>query len=56
VAVGQRADLLLLGADPLHDVAHAQRVQGLVRRGRWLPRETLQAPLEQLEQQVQRVP
>jgi imidazolonepropionase-like amidohydrolase len=46
VAVGRRADLLLLDADPLADVAALQRIAGVMVRGRWLPREQIQAGLE----------
>ncbi|HEX5009615.1 MAG TPA: amidohydrolase family protein [Planctomycetota bacterium] len=45
VAPGLRADLLLLAADPLLDVANAQKRVGLVVRGRWLPESELQARL-----------
>ncbi|HWK88732.1 MAG TPA: amidohydrolase family protein, partial [Longimicrobium sp.] len=37
VATGQRADLLLLDADPLTDVANLTRRAGVMVRGRWLP-------------------
>jgi imidazolonepropionase-like amidohydrolase len=46
VAVGRRADLLLLTADPLVDVHNAARRAGVVLRGRWLSEEELQAELE----------
>jgi len=46
VAPGLRADLLLLDADPLQDVANAQKRVGVVVRGRWLPEAELQARLE----------
>ena len=45
VAPGQRADLLLLDADPLADVAHLARRAGVMLRGRWLPEAELQARL-----------
>jgi len=45
VAVGRRADLLLLDADPLADVANLQRIAGVMVRGRWLSREELDAGL-----------
>lgn len=35
VAVGQRADLLLLEGDPLADVANLARIAGVMARGRW---------------------
>jgi imidazolonepropionase-like amidohydrolase len=50
VAPGLRADLLLLQADPLQDVANAQLRAGLVVRGRWMPESELQALLESVAQ------
>lgn len=35
VAVGRRADLVLLDANPLVDVRHAQRIHGVALRGVW---------------------
>ncbi|HEX5830694.1 MAG TPA: amidohydrolase family protein [Gemmatimonadaceae bacterium] len=48
VAVGQRADLVLVDADPLADIRNAQRVAGVVVGGRWLPAEWLQASLAEV--------
>lgn len=48
VAVGKRADLLLLEADPLEDVANAERRAGVMLRGRWLPEEELRATLDRI--------
>jgi len=48
VAVGRRADLLLLEADPRTDVANAARRVGVMVRGRWLPEEDLRKRLEEL--------
>ncbi|MFN3944619.1 MAG: amidohydrolase family protein [Allosphingosinicella sp.] len=45
VAVGKRADLLLLDADPLADIANARRTAGVMLAGRWLPASRLQAGL-----------
>ena len=42
VRPGQRADLLLLSANPLNDVANLQRRVGVMARGRWLPEAELQ--------------
>ena len=41
VAVGARADVLLLDADPLADVSNTRRIAGVVVRGQWLPVATL---------------
>ena len=43
VAVGQRADLLLLGANPLASVENTGRIEGVMVRGRWLPASRLTA-------------
>jgi cytosine/adenosine deaminase-related metal-dependent hydrolase len=51
VAVGARADLLLLEADPLADVANAARRVGVMVRGKWLEEAALKARLEQLAAQ-----
>jgi imidazolonepropionase-like amidohydrolase len=45
VAVGQRADLLLLDADPLRDVANVTRRAGVMVRGRWLTEDELSVML-----------
>jgi imidazolonepropionase-like amidohydrolase len=46
VAVGQRADLILLNANPLEDVAHVADRAGVMVRGRWLPESEIQRRLE----------
>lgn len=43
VEVGKRADLLLVDANPLEDVASAQQITGVMLNGRWLLREELEA-------------
>jgi hypothetical protein len=48
VAPGQRADLVLLDADPLLDLANLQRRAGVMVAGRWLPWSELQARLDAL--------
>jgi imidazolonepropionase-like amidohydrolase len=48
IAVGQRADLILLDANPLDDLAHIQRHAGVTVRGRWLPRSDIQTRLDQI--------
>lgn len=49
VAEGEPADLVLLGADPLADVAHARRIEGVVVRGRYLDRTRLDGLLAGVE-------
>jgi hypothetical protein len=48
VAVGQRADLLLLEANPLEDIAHTRRIAGVMLAGRWLSAGDRAAMLERL--------
>ena len=45
VTVGQRADLVLLDADPLRDVANVARRAGVMVRGRWLTQDELNVML-----------
>ena len=45
VAVGKRADLVLLDADPLADVGNLSRRAGVMVGGRWLPAAELEAGL-----------
>jgi imidazolonepropionase-like amidohydrolase len=48
VASGMRADLLLLDADPLADVANTREITGIMLRGQWLPAERLQHMLDDM--------
>ncbi|HSH76337.1 MAG TPA: amidohydrolase family protein [Longimicrobiales bacterium] len=48
VAPGQRADLLLLGSNPLEDLTALTDRVGVMVRGRWLPQADLEAGLEAL--------
>ena len=48
VAVGRRADLLLLNANPLSDVANVADRVGVMFRGRWLPEEEIRRRLEEI--------
>lgn len=48
VQVGRRADLILLDANPLADIANAQRIAGVMVRGQWLPQGELQSRLDQI--------
>jgi len=41
VAVGQRADLLLLSSNPLQDVRATRQRLGVMSRGRWYPQSEL---------------
>lgn len=48
VAVGRRADLILVNSDPLADVAHVADRAGVMVRGRWLPESEIQERLERI--------
>ena len=50
IAPGQRADLVLLDANPLADVGNVARIRGVMVRGRWLDRAALDAGLAAIEQ------
>jgi hypothetical protein len=45
LVVGAPADLVLVNGDPLADLARLRRPEGVMVRGRWLPREELDAML-----------
>lgn len=48
VAVGSRADLVLLDADPLQSVANLQRRAGVMVRGRWVSAAEIEQGLTEL--------
>ena len=48
VAVGRRADLLLLEADPRADIDNAARRVGVMVRGQWWPEAALQSRLQEI--------
>ncbi len=41
IEAGKRADLLLLDADPLRDIANAHAINGVMLRGRWLDKAAI---------------
>ena len=49
IAEGKRADLVLLGADPLADISNTRRIDGVVAAGVLLPRDRLDAMLTEVE-------
>lgn len=51
VAVGKRADLLLLEGNPLQDIRNMARKAGVLVRGRWLPWSEIQKRLDELAEQ-----
>ena len=50
VAVGLRADLILLTANPLDDVGNVQKREGVMVQGNWLTEDALKSKLERLSQ------
>jgi imidazolonepropionase-like amidohydrolase len=48
IAVGKRADLVLLDANPLERLANLERRAGVMVRGRWLPASEIRARLEDI--------
>lgn len=48
LAVGQRADMVLLDANPLADITNVWQQAGVMVGGRWLPREELDARLNEI--------
>jgi len=48
ISAGQRADLLVLDANPLEDITNLSRRAGVVLRGRWIPESEIQERLERM--------
>jgi hypothetical protein len=48
VAAGRKADLVLLDANPLADIANTRRIAGVMLRGRWFSRTEIAGMLETL--------
>ncbi|QTH22126.1 amidohydrolase family protein [Rhizorhabdus wittichii] len=46
IVPGASADLVLLAANPLEDIDNADRIEGVMVRGRWYPRQEIDATLE----------
>jgi imidazolonepropionase-like amidohydrolase len=53
VAVGARADLVLLDGNPLADIANTTRRSGVMVRGRWLPQSEIDDLLDDLAERRQ---
>lgn len=52
VAEGRRADLLLLESNPLEEINRMAHRAGVVRAGRWIPEEEIQARLEAIAERA----
>jgi imidazolonepropionase-like amidohydrolase len=50
VEVGKSADLVLYDANPIVDLTHLERIAGVVSKGQWLDRATLNKQLEALRE------
>jgi hypothetical protein len=46
IAPGKRADLVLVAENPLKDVGNVKRIEGVMVRGKWLPKVELQLMLD----------
>jgi tetratricopeptide (TPR) repeat protein len=46
VETGKRADLVLLQGNPLEDISNTRKISGVMARGKWYPREEIDAMLE----------
>lgn len=49
IAPGQRADLVLLEANPLTDIGNVAKINGVMVRGRWLSRAVLDEGLKKID-------
>jgi len=49
IAVGHRADLLLLDGDPLVDVGNVRKQAGVMVNGRWLPKTEIEQRMAELK-------
>lgn len=54
IAAGQRADLVLVDANPLTDITNVSKISGVMVRGRWLDRAALDAGLAKIEKKHRR--
>lgn len=48
IAIGHRADLILLNANPLTDIANVQRRDGVMLRGQWIAESAIQERLARI--------
>jgi imidazolonepropionase-like amidohydrolase len=50
IAAGSCADLTLLDANPLQDLANVDRKRGVMIRGRWIPENEIQRQLARIRE------
>jgi imidazolonepropionase-like amidohydrolase len=48
---GKRADIVMLDADPLRDIANTSKISGVMLRGRWLDKAEIDRRLAALQVQ-----
>lgn len=48
VEVGKESDLVLVGANPLEDIANASKIEGVLMRGRWIGKEKIGKRMEEI--------
>lgn len=48
VETGNRADLVLLSANPLEDITNSRSIEGVMLRGQWFTKDELQAMVDEL--------
>jgi imidazolonepropionase-like amidohydrolase len=48
VSVGKRADLILLEENPLEEITHSRKIEGVMIQGRWLSKREIQEGLEEV--------
>lgn len=53
VAAGKRADLILLDANPLVDIANTSRISGVMAGGRWMSKSDLQKMMDEVSAYAQ---
>ncbi|MEW6210893.1 MAG: amidohydrolase family protein [Acidobacteriota bacterium] len=53
IAAGKRADMVLLDANPLVDIANTSRISGVMAGGRWMARADLQRMLDEVARYAQ---
>ncbi len=56
VRVGQKAELVLLKANPLSDIRNIRDVDGVMLNGKWLSKEKLDQLYQQAKQSIQKAP
>jgi imidazolonepropionase-like amidohydrolase len=54
VEKGKRADLVLVDANPLQDIANVAKISGVMVRGRWMARADLDKRLAKIEEKYKR--